>query len=128
MKFSDAASSIYKFFASSAWVTTNIVAVPANIPVPNNTTEYVRINVLLDDGAGAKLSKGLLKIDIFVPIGKGPDRSSAIADILESILANKTEGHVQLLQGSLTHLGADTDRPSLERSIYSIPFNHFGEI
>ena len=127
MKIGNSTKLVHKFFAKNEWTVRLIPTYPANMPLPEGLDKCVRLNIIVDDAPGIKQASGLLKVDIFTRRDKGPNEALIIADALEELLATKTEGSLQFMQGSFTHLGADNDRPFLDRASYTISFNYFGE-
>jgi hypothetical protein len=127
MRIGNAVKLVHKFFASNAWAVRLIPTYPFNMPIPDNIEKCVRLNIIVDEAPGLNHADGLLKVDIFTRRDKGPNDALLIADALEELLATKTEGTLQFMQGSFTHLGADNDRPFLDRASYTISFNYFGE-
>lgn len=122
---------IFSVFGAAGWVAESITTFPENFTGAVSSREYIRIKILANtEGLNISSIAGLLMIDIFVPAGGGPLRSSQIADRLDAYLVGRSlhlsSGHTQFWRSSLSNFGLDTDNASLFRSIYSIPFNHFG--
>lgn len=118
---------IFDIFGSAAWIAEGVSAIPNNVPPPTGTGDYVRLTPVLSGNAINRVSiAGLLQIDIFTVIGKGPRGATLIADTLDTYLHWKRVGRIQFSGSTLVSYGADADDPMLHRALYSIPFNYYG--
>jgi len=130
-KFNDLLTDIFSVFDSAAWVAESIATHPSNY-ISSSSTEYVRITIIpAGGGINPQSAAGHLIADIFTPAGEGPTRTFAIADILDTYLANQVlttsgSGTTQFQDGALGSDKVDEDNPSLSRATYSISFNYFG--
>lgn len=128
-KFTDVQEDIFSIFDSVSWKAESIPTFPVNFVV-EKATEYIRVSIIPSgQGINRVSTSGLLMIDIFSAAGRGPARSTYIADKLDSYLvANSVKtnnGVTQFSNSSLTPRGQDKDNPALYRAEYSIPFNYF---
>jgi hypothetical protein len=131
-KYAGALSDILSIFATAEWQSTNLKASPKDYVSVNQGNEFLKIDIIASGGSvnGNSLS-GLLMIDIFTSAGKGPMRTSEIADILDSYLTRKSVSGVtgkatQFGDSVLSPTSPDADNPSLSRTTYTITFNYFG--
>lgn len=122
---------VFSVFGSAVWKAEDIKTTPSNYIRVGAVTEFIRVNVI-PSGKGLNLgsASGVLIIDIFTPVGKGPRRSSFIADKLDQYLVGKSvkssSGVLQCSQSSLAPKGVDSENKSLFHTTYSIPFNFYG--
>jgi len=121
-------------FGSSAWTVNNIKTYPTNyLGNKKSNNEYVLMNVLPSSSKNyaygvSKEITGLVAVKIFVKAGDGQGRLMAIANLLDTILDNKTLSNGTKLGTSyLTVEGLDPSNKSLYSASYIIPFTHYGE-
>ena len=122
---------LLSIFGTTAWIAEGIKVVPQNFEDENVYPEYLRVSVVAGGGSltGYSMS-GLLLIDIFTPVGKGPSRTSVIADKLDAYLLGKSF--------NVGSMGATTQIPKTSNlrttgagdsafchAIYQVQFNHF---
>lgn len=122
---------VFSVFSTNQWKAENIKTYPINFVTINPGAEFIRVSVISSgEGVDIKSISGVLIIDIFTSAGNGPRQSSLIADKLDQYLVGKSfstgNGTTQCHNSTMKHVGLDADNPSLFRSIYQIPFNHFG--
>jgi hypothetical protein len=131
-KFTDLQDAIFSVFGAQAWSILNIKTVPSNFVPKDLENEYIRVNIIPSGPSiNTKSVSGILIIDIFTAAGTGPNRTSFIADTLDSFLSCKNfllrEGvSLQLQKSSLDFAGNDSSNTTLFRAKYTIPFNFFG--
>jgi hypothetical protein len=134
-KYTSVYEDAFSVFAMPTWISEGIKVVPQNYLASGLGDEYLRVSVL----TGGNLAyrnlfdsvTGQLIIDIFVASGNGPKRLAAIADTLDTYLAQKTiytlaNHSIQFGSSGMNPMGLDSANPSLYRGSYSIPFNYFG--
>jgi len=121
-------------FGSSLWTTNNIKTYPMNyLGNKASNTEYVLMNVLPSSSKNyaygvKKETTGLVAVKIFVKAGDGQGRLMAIANLLDTILDNKTlPNGTKLGTSYLTVEGLDPSNKALYSASYIIPFTHYGE-
>lgn len=121
-------------FGSSAWTVNNIKTYPTNyLGNKKSNNEYVLMNVLPASSKNyaygvSKEITGLVAVKIFVKAGDGQGRLMAIANLLDTVLDNKTLSNGTKLGTSyLTVEGLDPSNKSLYSASYIIPFTHYGE-
>jgi len=116
-------------FGSSAWTTNNIKTYPMNyLGNKDSNTEYVLMNVLPSSSRNYEFGVGLIAVKIFVKAGDGQGRLMAIANLLDTVLDNKTLSNGTKLGTSyLTVEGLDPSNKALYSASYIIPFTHYGE-
>jgi len=128
-KFVNLLSDIEGQFATSTWISTNISAFPANFRIPENTSEFVKLEVLpLRDNSdyGRCGIEGIIYVQIYVQANQGLKRLMEIADILDTLLQAKSLGNGTQTQAStLNILGVDKDNPDLFRGDFSVNFTHY---
>lgn len=122
---------ILAIFELPAWKSESVDTYPSNFIITVPKKEYLRVTVVPNGSSINRISaSGLLLIDIFTAVGSGPLRPSLIADVLDKYLAGKTfnvaNATTQLKGSYLAGCGVDKADPTLYRSQYTIPFNHFG--
>ncbi len=130
-KFKSLQTDIFSIFGSDSWKSENIKTFPANF-IPNNAgNEFLKITIVSGrPGLNIYSVSGVFIADIFTTAGSGPDRPVMIADTLDQYLVGKV---VQNSSGAVTQFsnstfemrGLDRDNPTLNRSIYTIPFDYF---
>lgn len=132
-KYLDLEQNIFSVFSSEAWKSEGIKTFPTNYIAVNAGNEFIKVNILPGDfGINIASLSGVVIIDIFTPVGKGPRRISVIADLLDTYLVGKSfsinaiSTNVQFLGSSLSYTGVDYDNPSLYKAEYTITFNYFG--
>ena len=130
-KYTNLQKDFHSIFSASEWTAENIKTFPTNFIGTVPSKEYIRVSILPSgEGIDIRSVSGQAMIDIFVPAGAGPLRASQIADRLDNYLVGRSlklsSGHTQFHNSTLSDFGIDKANPSLFRSIYSIPFNHFG--
>ena len=129
-KYTVSTTAIFGQFTTAQWVSTGILAVPADFQPPQGTLEYVRVSVLHgNSGINARSTSGIINIDIFTQNGLGPARGLAIADMLDEALswiAINDSGYIQTGVSSLSPIGVDGSNPALQRHLYTTQFNYFG--
>ena len=128
-KFRNIQSDIESQFASTAWTTTGITAVPSNYDGPV-TGEFVRINILNGEAGSDTFAtsriNGLLRVDMFVPAADADRRANEIADILDGIFQFSTLSRgTQLFGSSIANIGSDPESADLWRYNYNISFIHY---
>ena len=121
-------------FGSSAWTTNNIKTYPMNyLGNKKSNIEYVLMNVLPSSSRNYEFGvkkeiTGLVAVKIFVKAGDGQGRLMAIANLLDTVLDNKTLSNGTKLGTSyLTVEGLDPSNKALYSASYIIPFTHYGE-
>jgi hypothetical protein len=129
-KYTNLDSNVFAIFGSNAWNKKNIKTYPANFIAVGPSTEFIKVAILPNEFGVNRLSvAGVMIIEIYTPAGNGPKRASAIADELDTFLANKSQGSggaiVQFAQSSVSPFGPDSVNKSLYRTTYTIPFNYF---
>lgn len=133
-KYSALQDDVFSIFSTTEWKAENIPAVPSNFVAKGVGSTYIRISIVASSVGSLHPNgsvSGQLLIDIFTPAGFGPSATNLIADKLDEYLVGKlikttSSGQSQFASSTLTVLGSDTANPSLHRSLYTIPFNHFG--
>jgi hypothetical protein len=123
-KYAEAATGILSIFSASELASLNLY--PSNFENISGD-EYLRISIIPSSKGVNKYSiSGLVNIDIFSTLGKGPKRFHIISDILDAYLVGKSKiaggGVVQFFNSALDLKGQDKDNPTLYRALYSIPF------
>jgi hypothetical protein len=83
------------------------------------------------NGISENSVSGLLLAEIYSASNAGPKRAAEIADKLDKYLAKRSISTVsgkmtQFLYSNFVPKGVDKDDASLVKSLFSIPFNHFG--
>lgn len=122
---------VFSIFGNAAWKAENIKTQPSNYLSMGVKTEFIRVSVI-PSGKGLNLgsASGVIIIDIFTPAGKGPRRSSFIADKLDMYLVGTSvttaAGTVQCGISTMNPRGVDSDNQGLHWAQYTIPFNFFG--
>jgi hypothetical protein len=128
-KFVDLLSDIEGQFATSDWTSQNISAFPANFRIPENTSEFVKLEVLpLRDNSdyGRCGIEGIVYVQIYVQANQGVKRLMEIADILDTILQAQTFSNgTQTQASSLNVLGIDKDNPELFRGDFAVNFTYY---
>jgi len=121
-------------FGSAAWTANNIKTYPMNyLGSKSSSTEYVLLNVLPSSSENyafgvSKETKGLVAVKMFVKAGDGQGRLMAIANLLDTVLQNKTlPNGTKLGTSYLTVEGLDPSNKALYSASYIIPFTHYGE-
>lgn len=123
---------IHTVFGSKEWEKTQIKTIPSNFSTTGLGSEFIRMNILTGgNGLNLQSLSGLLIIDIFTSAGDGPMRATLIADTLDTFFVGKSltasKGKVvQFMASTTKQSGPDRDNPTLNRVIYSLPFNFFG--
>jgi hypothetical protein len=131
-KYIDLQNDLFSLFNGASWKAENIKTYPNNFVAVNSSNEFIRMTAIPNgEGLNLNSSSGILNIEIFTSAGNGPKRASIIADKLDDYLVGKSLSTVQnnvtqFMNSAMDHLGPDEDNSALHRSIYSIPFNHFG--
>jgi len=131
-KYASMESDVFSVFGSAEWKAQGVATYPSNFVAKAAGDEFIRVSIV-PSGTGVNLisGSGLLMIDVFISAGSGPNRASVIADKLDQFLVGKTlssgAGKVtQFSSSAVSQSGPDRDNPSLHRSSYVIPFNHYG--
>lgn len=121
-------------FGDAAWTANNIKTYPMNyLGSKSSSTEYVLLNVLPSSSKNyaygvSKETTGLVAVKMFVKAGDGQGRLMAIANLLDTVLQNKTLSNGTKLGTSyLTVEGLDPSNKALYSASYIIPFTHYGE-
>jgi len=121
-------------FGDAAWTANNIKTYPMNyLGSKSSSTEYVLLNVLPSSSENyafgvSKETTGLVAVKMFVKAGDGQGRLMAIANLLDTVLQNKTLSNGTKLGTSyLTVEGLDPSNKALYSASYIIPFTHYGE-
>lgn len=132
-KFTNLENDIFKIFDSQSWKNESIKTFPNGFKPKVSTEEFIRVTIIPSEGLSTVSCRGVLMIDIFTPNGKGPRRTSVIADKLDQYLLGKTIStsagkSTQFILSSLGKGNPDKDNPTLYRTPYSITFNFFGVI
>ena len=122
-------SDIEGLFALASWTTNNIPTYPLNYKVPPTDNEFVKIEVLpLSPNESYSRSgiSGLVIIQVYVSANNGIRRLMEIADLLDSLLQNKTLANgTKTESSSLQVLGQDSDNPNLFRGDYTVNFKFY---
>jgi len=125
---------VEEVFGSASWTSNNIKTYPMNyLGSKDSSNEYVLINVLPSSSSNyafgvKKETTGLVAVKIFVKAGDGQGRLMAIANLLDTVLDNKTLSNGTKLGTSyLTVEGLDPSNKALYSASYIIPFTHYGE-
>ena len=121
-------------FGNAVWTTNNIKTYPMNyLGSKSSSTEYVLLNVLPASSKNyaygvSKETTGLVAVKMFVKAGDGQGRLMAIANLLDTVLQNKTlPNGTRLGTSYLTVEGLDPSNKALYSASYIIPFTHYGE-
>jgi len=122
---------IFSIFDSAGWIAETIPTFPSDFVKTSNVSEWLRVEILPNGvGINPLSASGVVIIDIYTPSGKGPKRSSAIADKLDTHLANKSvitgKNSTQFGASVLRYIGEDPVNKALSRYSYTITFNYFG--
>jgi len=125
---------IEEVFGSVSWTTNNIRTYPMNyLGNKDSNSEYVLMNVLPSSSSNyafgvKKETNGLVAVKIFVKAGDGQGRLMAIANLLDTVLDNKTLSNGTKLGTSYLNVeGLDPSNKALYSASYIIPFTHYGE-
>ena len=125
---------IEEVFGSSSWTVNNIRTYPMNyLGNKDSNDEYVLMNVLPSSSSNyafgvKKETNGLVAVKIFVKAGDGQGRLMAIANLLDTVLDNKTLSNGTKLGTSYLNVeGLDPSNKALYSASYIIPFTHYGE-
>jgi hypothetical protein len=125
---------IESVFGSEPWTTNKIQTYPMNyLGNKDSNSEYVLMNVLPSSSKNyaygvKKETTGLVAVKIFVKAGDGQGRLMAVANLLDTVLDNKTLSNGTKLGTSyLTVEGLDPSNKALYSASYIIPFTHYGE-
>jgi len=126
--FEDAQASVLGAFSQTSWTDLGISTYPSNFAPGGETSEYIRVSVVLSgQGVNKNSVSGVLLVDVFTASGDGPKRPNQIADLLDSLLKGKTFGNVQVSANSSLGMGEiDKDNPNLFHTRYSVNLNYFG--
>jgi len=121
-------------FASATWTSNSIPTYPADyLGSKGAATEYAILNVLPSSSkniahGAQKETTGLVAVKLFVKAGEGQSRLMAIANLLDTVLENKTlPNGTELGTSYLTVEGLDPLNKSLSSASYIIPFTNYGE-
>ena len=130
-KYLEALSNVYSIFETSAWIAENIKTVPSAFVPKSLGNEFIRIDILFNQGDTLISCNGLILIDIFILAGNGPKRVSEIADKLDSYLVGKSlkvanNKIVQCFASNLNSGKYDADNSSLWKSTYQLNFKYYG--
>jgi len=130
-KYVNAQRDIEGAFASSTWTSNNIATYPVNFNIPANVSEFVKIEVLplatLSDYRRFGIT-GLAIVQVYVPANKGTLRLLEIADLVDTVLQNKTLGTGTSTGDSVVQvLGQDRDNPNLFRGDYQVTFKQYNQ-
>jgi hypothetical protein len=125
-RYSQTDSDIFSVFGSEEWEDEEIPTFPSNMSFDKVPRKFILLSII-KSGAGVNLKSisGQLIIDIFIAAGEGPTQASNIADTLDTFLVGKTLNKTQFFESSMTELGKDKANPTLYRTQYVIPFQHF---
>lgn len=126
-KYRKAQDEIFSVLASTAWSAENIKSFPSGYDGDKGEPPFVRFTVVpggVPINAGS--ISGVLQVEIFTAWGQGPAPASDIADTLDKHLQRRTIGTTQLFNSSMDGQVRDRDNPGLARTLYSLPFSHFG--
>lgn len=100
---------------------------PNNFKGEKGDPPFVRVTIVPSGPPlNASSLSGVLLVEIFTAWGEGPDSSTNIADKLDKHLQYKSVGQTQLFNSSMDRQERDKDNQALSRTIYSLPFSHFG--
>lgn len=128
-KFVKLLSDVESVFTTSTWTSTNISAFPSNFRVPENTSEFVKLEVLpLRDNSdyGRCGVEGIIYVQIYVQANQGVRRLMEIADILDTLLQAKSLPNGTKTQASsLNVIGMDRDNPELFRADFAVDFTYY---
>jgi len=128
-KYVDNDTNILGIFGSTEWIAEGVKTVPGNFS-GGISGNFIRISIISGKEAInlASLS-GMLMVEIYTESGVGPKSTSLIADKLDTYLVGKSfkasTGVTQFMNSNLVDYGTDKDNPSLNKALYSIPFNYF---
>lgn len=126
-KYLTAEADIWSIFGSLEWQAEEVKAYPVGYEGEKGPVPYVRLSIVPSGPPlNSNSSSGILLVEIFTAWGEGPRSATIIADKLDTYLQRKTIGTTQLFLSSLDRHEKDKDNPSLGRSIYSLPYTHFG--
>jgi len=132
--FDDILEDLETSFASSSWTSKSIAMFPDNYQGDKGAiTEYCILNVMPSSSENyayddSKKTTGIIGIKMFVPAGAGQGRVMKIADILDTLLDNKTLTKGTQLGTSYINIeGLDPSNKSLYSASYIIPFTKYGE-
>ena len=128
-KYANVVSDIEGLFATATWTNNSISAYPSNYEIPSTDNEFVKIEVLpLNTNSGYSRAgiQGLVIIQVYVTANKGIRRLMEIADLLDSLIQNKTLSNgTKLESSSMSVLGQDKDNPDLFRGDYTVNFKFY---
>lgn len=133
MRYVNMCKDIFSVFAQHSWIAEKIPIMPHHTLPTIQNMEYVTFTMLPSKAPlNPNSLSGLLVLEIFTPVSKMPMRALEIADKLDGYLVNKSfktgEGVTQFLTSAIEDRGIaiDTANSGLCRTLYSIPFNHYG--
>ena len=128
-KYENLHSDIEGLFATANWTSNGIATYPSNFKVPSNETEFVKIEILplrINNSYNRFGVEGLTIIQIYVKADQGTKRLMEIADLLDSLLQNKTLANgTKIESSSINIMGQDKDNPNLFRGDYTVNFKFF---
>jgi len=130
--YSQIETAVEAVFADSVWISTGIKAFPANVSTPSTKpAEYVVLELLpaqaLDLQYGDVQQRGgLIIIQIYTQVNKGPRRTYEISDLLDGVLQRKYLNDVVQTQTSALNVkGNDPDDPTRFRADYVLRFSSY---
>lgn len=133
MRYVDLAKDVFSVFARDDWAAEKISIFPYHTRPSAMGVEYVTFTLLPSKPAlNSRSLAGILILEIYTPVAKIPMRPLEIADELDKYLVNKSyrtgEGTTQFMTSAIEDRGSaiDAENSGLCRTLYSIPFNHFG--
>ena len=121
-------SDIFSIFGSLEWTTLGIPTYPQNFVNNDSLDEFVRVSFAIGPGASSvTASQGLMKVEIYTPVGQSIDRAVEIGENLNNLFERLTIGGLQFMHPELSHTNQEFEEdPTLFRSLYSISFNYYG--
>lgn len=130
-KYLDIQTKVFSIFGSDTWKAEAIKTIPQDMIARDILGDFIRVTIVPGNEGANRLSiSGVCIIDIYTAADNGPTRYHAIADKLDSYLANQQIGvgstSLQFSSSALAPKGIDKDNSALTRAQYTIPFNFFG--
>jgi hypothetical protein len=123
---------VYGVFASPAWESEGIPAVPANFQGETPAGIHVKISIVpgrpdYSNHSRGKCIEGLLILSIYTGTQSGEKDLFATADKLDAHFQSKRIGQVDFGVSTCAPRGMDPDNSTLFRGDYSISFTSHGE-
>ena len=131
-KYTGLEDDIFSIFNSDLWKAEEIKTYPTNFIATNPEGGFIRIDIIAGgENSNTKSASGILMIEIFTSVGKGPRDASLIADKLDEFIQGKTletniGASTQFFLSTMVPKGVDKDIKTLFKSVYSISFKYNG--